>query len=124
MKPRVHAGQNAAARCNGARHKSSPPRKASNCLQPAGTCRSPRTDAPCASEAQNDRGSTTALLYLQPKKAGSWRPFLSDVAVWTQPSPPSAAVAMLTSPWSCSEEVLAWAGANPQLGVAAPVPME
>ncbi|KAM6369393.1 cortexin-1 isoform 1-T1 [Pluvialis apricaria] len=60
----------------------------------------------------------------KPKKAGPWRPFLSDVAVWTQPSPPSAARAMLVTPCSCSEELSAWAGANPQLGVAALVAME
>ncbi|XP_074421796.1 cortexin-1 isoform X1 [Larus michahellis] len=60
----------------------------------------------------------------QPKRAGPWRPFRSDVAVWTQPSPPPAAVAMLVSPRSCSEELSARAGVNPELGVAALVAME
>ncbi|XP_030365620.1 leucine-rich repeat extensin-like protein 3 [Strigops habroptila] len=60
----------------------------------------------------------------QPKKAGPWRSSLTDVAVRTQPSPPPAAIAMLVSPCSCSEELLAWSGVNPQLGVAAPVAME
>ncbi|XP_054037901.1 cortexin-1 isoform X2 [Rissa tridactyla] len=60
----------------------------------------------------------------KPKRAGPWRPFRSDVAVWTQPSPPPAAVAMLASPRSCSEELSARAGVNPELGVAALVAME
>ncbi|GAB0200670.1 hypothetical protein GRJ2_002532500 [Grus japonensis] len=60
----------------------------------------------------------------QPKKPGPWRSFLSDVAVWPQPSPPSAALAMLVSPRCCSEELLARAGAHPKLGVAALVAME
>ncbi|KAM9620069.1 cortexin-1 isoform 2-T2 [Morphnus guianensis] len=81
----------------------------------------------CCCGTRRPSGEVQLLLdkeILQPKKAGPWRSFLSDVAVWTQPAPPSAAIAMLVSPCSCSEELLAWAGANPELGVASPVAME
>ncbi|XP_027561897.1 uncharacterized protein LOC113978842 isoform X1 [Neopelma chrysocephalum] len=59
------------------------------------------------------------ILALEPRKAGPWRPSLSDVAAGTRPPPAPAAVAMLVSPRSCSEELWALAGALP-----APVPME